>query len=221
MTFSRTVSSSSRVSRCGTTPRRARIRGPSVRGSRPRIYSRPPLGGDTQPTIRMIEDLPAPFGPRKPNASPRCTSTSIPSTAVNSPKRLVRARAWMSAGTGPDDASTRSVASAPPSSRSVTSATLRRVPERLDGLTLRAERASAPAAPTVCRLLPPVPAFGGDLEVGGQTPPYAAGVQPRLEGLLGRAMPQPGDDVVTHQRPALRRTELVVDQGPELAQPHR
>ena len=51
------------------------------------------LTGDTQPIIRMVLDLPAPLGPRKPNASPRRTSTSMPSTAVKSPKVLVSPRA--------------------------------------------------------------------------------------------------------------------------------
>ena len=46
----------------------------------------------------MVVVLPAPFGPRKPNASPGATSKSIASTAVKSPKRFVRARAWMSEG---------------------------------------------------------------------------------------------------------------------------
>ena len=52
------------------------------------MRSAPALGGETQPIMRIVEDLPAPLGPRKPNASPRCTSTSIPSTAVKSPKRF-------------------------------------------------------------------------------------------------------------------------------------
>src|SRR5262249_54152790 len=64
-------------------------------GSMPRMRSVPPLGGDTQPIIRIVELLPAPFGPRNPNASPRATSKSIPSTAVNPPKRLVSPRATM------------------------------------------------------------------------------------------------------------------------------
>ena len=29
------------------------------------------MGGETQPIIRIVDDLPAPFGPRNPNASPR------------------------------------------------------------------------------------------------------------------------------------------------------
>ena len=43
--------------------------------------------GETQPTIRIVEDLPAPLGPRNPKASPRRTSTSMPSTATKSPNR--------------------------------------------------------------------------------------------------------------------------------------
>src|SRR4051812_32750110 len=46
--------------------------------------------------MRMVELLPAPLGPRKPNDSPRCTSKSTASTAVNVPKRLVSPRAWIS-----------------------------------------------------------------------------------------------------------------------------
>ena len=53
----------------------------------------PPVGSDTQPIIRMVDDLPAPLGPRKPNTSPRSTSKSMPSTAVNSPNCLVRPHA--------------------------------------------------------------------------------------------------------------------------------
>src|SRR5271165_491788 len=83
----------SRVSSCGTTPSRALIAEPSRTGSRPRIFSSPLVGGDTQPIIRIVEDLPAPFGPRKPKASPRYRSKSIPSTAVKLPNVLVRPRA--------------------------------------------------------------------------------------------------------------------------------
>ena len=61
----------------------------------PITSSDPSLIGEVQPIIRMVEVLPAPFGPRKPKDSPAATSKSIPSTAVKSPKRLVRPRAWM------------------------------------------------------------------------------------------------------------------------------
>src|SRR5690349_16290641 len=57
------------------------------------MRSVPPLGGDTQATIRIVELLPAPFGPRKPNASPLRTATSIPATATDSPNAFVRRRA--------------------------------------------------------------------------------------------------------------------------------
>src|SRR5215469_16052440 len=87
--FSRTVSSTSSVSSWGTTPSLALIAGPFLAGSMPSIVSSPPDGGDTQPIMRMVDDLPAPFGPRKPNTSPRLSSKSIPSTAVKSPNLLV------------------------------------------------------------------------------------------------------------------------------------
>ena len=37
----------------------------------------PPLTGETQPIIRIVEVLPAPFGPRNPNDSPGATSKSM------------------------------------------------------------------------------------------------------------------------------------------------
>src|SRR5690349_7449280 len=94
--FSRTVSSMSSESSCGTTPSRARMSGPFFTGSRPSTRKVPPLGGETQPIMRMVELLPAPFGPRNPNASPFCTSKSISSTATRSSKRLTSPRAWTS-----------------------------------------------------------------------------------------------------------------------------
>ncbi len=69
---------------------------PSVTGSSPKIRSLPSLTGETQPIIRIVDDLPAPFGPRKPNDSPRSTSTSMPSTATKSPKRFTSCSALMS-----------------------------------------------------------------------------------------------------------------------------
>ena len=51
------------------------------------------MGGETAAIIRIVEDLPAPLGPRKPKASPRCTVTSMPLTASKEPKRLVSPRA--------------------------------------------------------------------------------------------------------------------------------
>ena len=39
--------------------------------------------------IRIVVDLPAPLGPRKPSTSPRDTLNEMSSTAVKAPKRLV------------------------------------------------------------------------------------------------------------------------------------
>ncbi len=54
------------------------------------------LGRRWQPFGGSVDVFPAPLGPRNPNDSPGATSKSIPSTAVISPNRLVRPRAWMS-----------------------------------------------------------------------------------------------------------------------------
>ena len=62
------------------------------------MRSVPAETGDTQAIMRIVLVLPAPLGPRKPKLSPAATSKSMPSTAVNTPKRLVRPRAWMSGG---------------------------------------------------------------------------------------------------------------------------
>src|SRR6266853_5823691 len=40
--------------------------------------------------IRMVVDLPAPFGPRKPKTSPRSIENEIPSTARLAPKALAK-----------------------------------------------------------------------------------------------------------------------------------
>jgi hypothetical protein len=47
--------------------------------------------------MRIVDDFPAPLGPRKPNTSPRATATSMPRTASNVPKRLRSPRAETSA----------------------------------------------------------------------------------------------------------------------------
>ena len=49
------------------------------------LLADPPVGADAAATIRIVEDLPAPFGPRKPKDSPGRTSRSIPRTASKSP----------------------------------------------------------------------------------------------------------------------------------------
>ena len=91
--FSRTVSSASRLSVWGTTPRRALICADCVRGSIPITDRSPSVTGEEQAIIFMVLVLPAPLGPRKPNASPVRTSKLTLSTAVNPLKRFVRPRA--------------------------------------------------------------------------------------------------------------------------------
>ena len=59
----------------------------------PKIRSSPEVTGLTDAIIRIVLDLPAPLGPRKPNASPLRTSTSMPFTASSSPKDLRSPRA--------------------------------------------------------------------------------------------------------------------------------
>ena len=60
----------------------------------------PSLTGETQPIIRIVEVLPAPFGPRKPNDSPGATSKSIASTAVNVAEPLRQAAGMDERGLG-------------------------------------------------------------------------------------------------------------------------
>jgi hypothetical protein len=50
----------------------------------------PEVGGMKPVTMRMVVDLPAPFGPRKPSTSPRSTENEMPSTARLAPKVLTR-----------------------------------------------------------------------------------------------------------------------------------
>ena len=97
--FSRTVSSVSSVSCCGHDAEAAADLRTLGRGihAHDRAAS-PSVIGETHPIIRIVEVLPAPFGPRNPNDSPGATSKSMASTAVKSPNRLVRPRAWMSGG---------------------------------------------------------------------------------------------------------------------------
>src|SRR2546430_10003324 len=46
----------------------------------------PSVGGMKPVIMRMVVDLPAPLGPRKPSTSPRSTENDIPSTACLVPK---------------------------------------------------------------------------------------------------------------------------------------
>src|SRR5436305_1694344 len=50
----------------------------------------PSEGGMNPVIIRIVVDLPAPFGPRKPSTSPRSTSNETSFTATFAPNALVR-----------------------------------------------------------------------------------------------------------------------------------
>src|SRR6478736_5510675 len=58
--------------------------------SKPPTVTLPSVGGMKPVIIRMVVDLPAPFGPRKPSTSPRSTVNEIPSTARFAPKDFTR-----------------------------------------------------------------------------------------------------------------------------------
>ena len=51
-------------------------------GSSPHTRARPAVGTSTPVSILIVVDLPAPFGPRKPTASPAAMVSVTPSTAV-------------------------------------------------------------------------------------------------------------------------------------------
>src|SRR6266567_2461081 len=52
----------------------------------------PEVGARKPVIIFIVVDLPAPFGPRKPNTSPRGTVNEMSSTAFSGPKYLTRCR---------------------------------------------------------------------------------------------------------------------------------
>src|SRR3954447_7941913 len=71
-------------------------------------YARPftvtePAAGRSRPRImRIVVDLPAPLGPRKPVTTPGSTVNVRPSTAVLSPYRFVRPSALIMSATSGD-----------------------------------------------------------------------------------------------------------------------
>ena len=58
----------------------------------------PAVGIMNPASMRMVVDLPAPFGPRKPSTSPRDTLNETSSTAVKLPNRLVSPAISISTG---------------------------------------------------------------------------------------------------------------------------
>src|SRR3954453_9831840 len=66
--------------------------------SKPATRAVPPVGCSRVQRILMVVDLPAPFGPRKPNSSPVRTARSMPRTASTSSNRLTRPLASTASG---------------------------------------------------------------------------------------------------------------------------
>src|ERR1041384_4712063 len=58
--------------------------------SKPPTLTVPEEGGINPVIMRMVVDLPAPFGPRKPSTSPRSTENEMPSTACFVPNNFFR-----------------------------------------------------------------------------------------------------------------------------------
>src|SRR5215472_9998651 len=58
--------------------------------SKPPTVTVPSEGGINPVIIRIVVDLPAPFGPRKPSTSPRSTENEMPSTARLAPKSFTK-----------------------------------------------------------------------------------------------------------------------------------
>jgi hypothetical protein len=56
----------------------------------PAIVAEPEVGAIRMPSVRTVVVFPAPFGPRKPNTSPRPISKETSLNATRLPKRLPR-----------------------------------------------------------------------------------------------------------------------------------
>src|ERR1017187_1142871 len=56
----------------------------------PPTVTLPSVGGMKPVIMRIVVDLPAPFGPRKPSTSPRSTENETPSTARLAPKTFTK-----------------------------------------------------------------------------------------------------------------------------------
>src|SRR5208282_3879279 len=68
--------------------------------SRPPTVALPEVGFSRPQSMRMVVDLPAPLGPRKPKISPRRTSRLTWSTATKVPKVLTRSCISTAFGSG-------------------------------------------------------------------------------------------------------------------------
>ena len=76
---------------CGTYPMARRTPTASVVMEKPATRASPDVGGNSVVSILIVVVLPAPLEPSKPKTSPALTERVRASTAVNVPKRRVRA----------------------------------------------------------------------------------------------------------------------------------
>src|SRR3954470_13239481 len=67
-------------------PIRSLMRSASVATSKPTTVALPPVGSRIPQSMRMVVDLPAPFGPRTPKISPRSTVSETSRRATRRPK---------------------------------------------------------------------------------------------------------------------------------------
>ena len=86
--FSRAVSSVSRLSNWGTTPICALACFDFCGMGSPSTWILPLVARACPVSIRIVVDLPAPFGPSSPSTIPEGTSRSSPFTAVMGPNCL-------------------------------------------------------------------------------------------------------------------------------------
>jgi hypothetical protein len=73
----------------------------------PRIAADPPVGRTKRTSMASVVDLPAPFGPMKPAATPTGTWKESRSTARRRPNRLVNSRTAMAVSVEPTPESVR------------------------------------------------------------------------------------------------------------------
>src|ERR1039458_6375925 len=83
---------------CGTYPTRRRV---LMDGIAPKSSASPLEGRNSPSRSRMRVVFPAPFAPRRPTTSPLLTAMSTESTAVRTPKRMVKLRTSASTGIAP------------------------------------------------------------------------------------------------------------------------
>ncbi len=97
--FCSTVSDTSRLSSCGTTPISARACLESSGSVKPSTSSSPSSAITCAVRAFIVVDLPAPLGPSRPTHIPNGTSRSRPSTAVIGPNRLTNPRSLIADST--------------------------------------------------------------------------------------------------------------------------